>query len=180
MASKHLLRSLSKALKHGMGEADALKMIQQKGGKLNKAQQRTIMKRKRRKNPSAYRNYSFSPVLSTFARTEGAKDKKKRKRKTRLKILAGGALGTAGIMGAIGGRQKGRKLMEFLAKKFPNRKFLQKKVKKGGRVGAGLGALLGLGGTAGTLGTGYALGRPDKTRRDVLNEILEESANVSL
>ena len=202
-----MLRSLSKMLKHGVKETDALSILQKQGSKLNKVQQRKVLKGKMRSNKAAYRNYNFSPALSLFARTPGAKDKKKRKR--RLKALAAGALGASAITGALSGRKQGRKLMESLIDKTSSAKLqnllatkadqlsakarnpLQKlkdrvlriqgkKVKKAGRLGAALGALLETGGTASVLGTGYALGRPDKTRRDVLNEILEESANAPL
>lgn len=107
---RNLLRSLSKALKRGVGEVDALKMIQRKrpNVKLNKVQKQKTLKAKRTTNKASYRNYTFSPALSNFARTQGAKDKKKRKRRGLGKKLAIGA--GIGALGLIGGRYGGAAL----------------------------------------------------------------------
>ena len=110
MADKYLLRNLSKALKRGMSEVDALNMIKRNrpSTKLNPNQKRKILKAKMRGNKTAYRNYHFSPALSEFARTQGAKDKKKRKKRGTGKKLAVGAGLLA--LGAVGSRYGGAAL----------------------------------------------------------------------
>ena len=50
---------------------------------------------------AANRDYTFSPVLSQFARTEGAKDKKPRKKRgLGKKLLTGAGIGALGLAGA--------------------------------------------------------------------------------
>lgn len=56
---------------------------------------------KKKKKREKSREYTFSPALSNFARTQGAKDKKKRKKRGLGKKLAIGAgLGVLGLTGA--------------------------------------------------------------------------------